>query len=209
MVIEGLPLFFLEMGIGQKFRRCALLSWKEIHPVFFGVGVGMLMVSIMLCLYYVVVIAWCCYYFFISFTSQLPWQKHLLCKNAAAYTNLYQEMEQFCSGQNATCKNTTTYLAYQRNYTNFPDCCVRDPPQYYFYHHTLQISPSIDDIGVGINGKLAGCLLFAWVITYLCIVKGIKSSGKVHVHDRYTSIRTDIFYKLFYGSSLLFLLKEK
>ena len=178
MVIEGLPLFFLEMGIGQRFRKCAILSWKEIHPVFFGLGVGMLMVSIMLCLYYVVVIAWCCYYFFISFTSQLPWQRQLLCKNWEPYSYLKDQLDA-CTKNTTHCYNTTRYYMLKNNVSNFPDCCVRDAPQYYFYHHTLQISPAIDDLGIGINGKLAGCLVFAWVITYLCIVKGIKSSGKV------------------------------
>lgn len=176
MVIEGLPLFFLELSIGQRMRKSAIKCWQDVHPALFGIGVACLMVSLMLCLYYVVVIAWCCYYFFISFTSLLPWEHDKLCNNYNAYTQLGEAVDQ-CK-RNSSCSNITR-ARLQSKYDNYPDCCVRDPPQYYFYHHTLQISTSIEDAGVGINGKLAGCLVFAWVITYLCVVKGIKSSGKV------------------------------
>ena len=176
MVIEGLPLFFLELSIGQRMRKSAIKCWQDVHPALFGIGVACLMVSLMLCLYYVVVIAWCCYYFFISFTSLLPWEHDKLCHQYTAFTQLGEAIDQ-CK-KNSSCANNTL-AGLQSDYDNFPDCCVRDPPQYYFYHHTLQISTGIEDAGVGINKKLAGCLVFAWVITYLCVVKGIKSSGKV------------------------------
>ncbi|XP_031549325.1 sodium- and chloride-dependent GABA transporter 2-like isoform X2 [Actinia tenebrosa] len=180
MLIEGLPLFFLELSIGQRMRKSAIMCWRDIHPCLFGIGVGCLMVSLMLCLYYVVVIAWCCYYFFISFTSELPWKKETLCHNWPAYNNILQAIKACESGSNPNCTtNSTLYLTLKSNESTFPDCCVRDPPQYYFYHHALQISSSIEDPGIGINIKLFGCLIFAWIITYLCVVKGIKSSGKV------------------------------
>ena len=177
MLIEGLPLFFLELSIGQRMRKSAIRCWQDVHPALFGIGVACLMVSLMLCLYYIVVIAWCCYYFFISFTSSLPWEHHKLCNNYDIFRNLKDAFED-CK-RNASCYETSTYYNLKENYTTFPDCCVRDPPQYYFYHHALQISKDIEAGGIGINGKLIGCLVFAWVITYLCVVKGIKSSGKV------------------------------
>ena len=180
MLIEGLPLFFLELSIGQRMRKSAILCWRDIHPCLFGIGVCCLVVSLMLCLYYVVVISWCCYYFFISFTSELPWKKELLCHNWDAYNSILTAIKACETGTNPNCTaNSTMLKALKHNESTFPDCCVRDPPQYYFYHHALQISTSIDDPGVGMNIKLLGCLVFAWVITYLCVVKGIKSSGKV------------------------------
>ena len=177
MVIEGLPLFFLELSIGQRMRKSALRCWKDVHPALFGIGVACLMVSLMLCMYYVVVIAWCCYYFFISFTKLLPWDHETLCPQYKNFKALEQDV-QICAS-NITCSNSTVYSDLKSQVDNFADCCVRDPPQFYFYHHALQISTSIEDGGIGMNWKLAGCLVFAWVITYLCVVKGIKSSGKV------------------------------
>ena len=51
-----------------------------------------------------------------------------------------------------------------------PDICYR--------RKVLKISSGIDDVGT-IKWDLALCLLLAWVVVYLCIWKGIKSSGKV------------------------------
>lgn len=180
MVIEGLPLFFLELSIGQRMRKSAIRCWQDVHPALFGIGVACLMVSLMLCLYYVIVIAWCCYYFFISFTNSLPWEHDKLCPGYNTFKALEREL-QACE-LNTTCF-ATNYTTLKMNYDTFPDCCVRDPPQYYFYHHALQISTDIEASGVGLNGKLVGCLVFAWIITYLCVVKGIKSSGKVLFND--------------------------
>ena len=45
-------------------------------------------------------------------------------------------------------------------------------------HNMLQLSSGIDEAG-SINWKLALCLLFAWIMVYFCIWKGIRTTGKV------------------------------
>ena len=46
-------------------------------------------------------------------------------------------------------------------------------------HRVLNISPTgISDMGP-VQWELALCLLGAWIIAFLCMIKGIKSSGKV------------------------------
>ena len=42
-------------------------------------------------------------------------------------------------------------------------------------------SNGIDDPGE-VLWDLCLCLLLAWIIVYLCLIKGVKSSGKVGVH---------------------------
>ena len=49
-------------------------------------------------------------------------------------------------------------------------------------NRVLSLSDGIEDLGV-LKWDLALCLLLAWVLVYVCICKGIKSSGKV---DSYT-----------------------
>eukprot|EP00794_Sanderia_malayensis_P007056 gene7056-7848_t len=170
MVIEGLPLFFIEFAIGQRFRKTAVLAWKEIHPALYGIGISCIVVSLALCVYYVIVLSWCVYYFYMSFTSNLPWDV----KNCINYPPFKKILDQIANAPNETVK--TKFKAVR---DSFPDCCVQDTPQWYFYHKALQISPAIDDAGVGLNTKLTVCLIVAWVVTYLCVVKGIQSSGKV------------------------------
>lgn len=43
----------------------------------------------------------------------------------------------------------------------------------------LNMSSGIDDGADEFLWQLALCLLLAWVVIFLCLVKGIKSSGKV------------------------------
>jgi solute carrier family 6 GABA transporter-like protein 6/8/11/12/13 len=48
----------------------------------------------------------------------------------------------------------------------------------YWENRVLGISKGIDDVG-SIQWELAGTLLIAWILCYICIFKGIKTSGKV------------------------------
>ena len=63
MIIEGLPLFFIEFAIGQRFRTAALSGWGRVSPALRGLGWSCIVVSCFLCVYYIVVLAWCIYYF--------------------------------------------------------------------------------------------------------------------------------------------------
>ena len=55
------------------------------------------------------------------------------------------------------------------------------PTQYFWYRVTLDVSSSIED-PAPFNLKIAVCLVIAWVLCYLCMIKGIASSGKVRNH---------------------------
>ena len=48
----------------------------------------------------------------------------------------------------------------------------------FFRKKVLHISSGIDDMGA-VRWDLALVLLFAWIVVYCCICKGIKTSGRV------------------------------
>lgn len=48
----------------------------------------------------------------------------------------------------------------------------------FYSNHVLGISSGIEETGV-ISLKMATCLFLAWVIVFLCLSKGVQSSGKV------------------------------
>ncbi|CAF3356088.1 unnamed protein product [Rotaria socialis] len=52
------------------------------------------------------------------------------------------------------------------------------PPEEYFDNYVLRRSGSLDQLGSP-NWALSLCLLLAWILVGLCIIQGIKSSGKV------------------------------
>nr|XP_046171059.1 sodium- and chloride-dependent transporter XTRP3-like [Oncorhynchus gorbuscha] len=145
LVLLGVPLFYMELAIGQKMRLGSIGAWRAINPYLGGVGLASVVTSMYLCLYYNVINAWSFWYFFHSFQSILPWAE------CPVNSNLTGHVEE--------CERAT-------------------PTQYFFYRETLDISGSIEENG-GIHMGQALCLLLAWMIVYLFIVKGVKSTGKV------------------------------
>ncbi|KAM9247624.1 sodium-dependent proline transporter-like [Leptosomus discolor] len=83
----GLPLFLMELSLGQYGAAGPLAVWK-CCPLLKGVGVAMLTVSSLVSLYYNVLLAWAFYYLGSSFQSPLPWSCDApgnaeLCQNAS------------------------------------------------------------------------------------------------------------------------------
>ena len=68
LVFEGIPLFYLELALGQRIRQGAIGVWKQFHPYLIGIGVASMVVSFTVGLYYNVIIAWCFWYLCNSFT---------------------------------------------------------------------------------------------------------------------------------------------
>lgn len=149
MVVEGAPLFLLELGLGQRLRQGSLGVWTMISPWWSGLGIASTIVSYLVGLYYNVIIAWCFYYLFNSFKSPLPFS---MCPNETI------------PGVNIT----------------FPveECELSSETAYFWYRQTIDASPSISETG-GIKWWMALCLVLSWLLVWLCIMKGIQSSGKV------------------------------
>ncbi|XP_020832370.1 sodium-dependent neutral amino acid transporter B(0)AT1 [Phascolarctos cinereus] len=85
LVLEGVPLLFLEFAIGQRLRRGSVGVWSSIHPALKGVGIASMFVSFMVGLYYNTIIAWVMWYFFNSFQEPLPWSTCPLNQNRTGY----------------------------------------------------------------------------------------------------------------------------
>ena len=69
LVTMGLPLYFLEMAIGQRIRQAPLTMWYKIAKPFAGLGFAAVSVSFFVGLYYTMIIAWSFYYLFVSFAG--------------------------------------------------------------------------------------------------------------------------------------------
>lgn len=88
LAIEGIPIFYLELAIGQRLRKGAIGVWNQVSPYMAGIGIASAVVSFNVALYYNTIIAWCLYYFFNSFRGELPWSKCPLQHNSnGSYTN--------------------------------------------------------------------------------------------------------------------------
>lgn len=59
---------------------------------------------------------------------------------------------------------------------------------YIVSNRVLRKTESINE-GGEVLWDLALCLLLGWIVIYLCLIKGVKSSGKVQTHaDKYAFI---------------------
>ena len=74
-----------------------------------------------------------------------------------------------------------------------------------FRLRVLKIGNALDEPGT-VNWDLALCLLLAWIICYLCVFKGVKSTGKVRdlgnddiLFGVYSSASITSFFKEFFG----------
>ncbi|XP_017492044.1 PREDICTED: sodium- and chloride-dependent glycine transporter 1-like isoform X1 [Rhagoletis zephyria] len=64
----------------------------------------------------------------------------------------------------------------KRNFTHHTG--FRTPADEFFHYEILQVSDSIEELG-GIVWPLFYCLIFVWLSVYVCIIRGIKTVGKV------------------------------
>jgi len=208
LLISGLPLFFLELSLGQYAAKGPLKVFGRMAPAAKGLGYGMLMISFLVVIYYNLIIAWTIYYTFVGFTSELPWT---YCGNTSLTSvNCFQRtQEQNCfnssSGTqtwwNKTCtdvdevcqhfgfelsdeRNNETDRALCQNATGSYDLNIvykRVTPSEDYFKRTmlgLEEDTTWDNMG-GLKGDLVGCLFAAWFIVCLCLIKGVQSSGKV------------------------------
>lgn len=61
--------------------------------------------------------------------------------------------------------------------TTVQECAGTSPTSYFWFRKALDITDSIDESGT-FNPIMTGCLLAAWTIVSLAMIKGIKSSAK-------------------------------
>ncbi|EGW10894.1 Orphan sodium- and chloride-dependent neurotransmitter transporter NTT4 [Cricetulus griseus] len=149
LIIIGIPLFFLELAVGQRIRRGSIGVWHYVCPRLGGIGFSSCIVCLFVGLYYNVIIGWSVFYFFKSFQYPLPWSECPVIRNGTVAGKLVE-----------------------------PECEKSSATTYFWYREALDISNSISESG-GLNWKMTLCLLVAWSIVGMAVVKGIQSSGKV------------------------------
>ena len=60
-------------------------------------------------------------------------------------------------------------------FTENPECLASSPTQYFWYRETLNVAETIET-ATDFNWTIAVSLLLAWLLVYLCIIKGITEN---------------------------------
>ncbi|XP_037040212.1 sodium- and chloride-dependent glycine transporter 1-like [Bradysia coprophila] len=152
----GIPLFFMETCLGQ-FASTGCISMFKITPIFKGVGIAIMIVNLVTLTYFNIIIAYPVIFMLKSWSAVLPWQE---CNNQWNTINCIQ----ITSQNNGA--NHTNQLPF------------KTPADEFFHNEILKISSGIDNLG-GIVWSVFWADLLVWVIVYFCIMKGVKSVGKV------------------------------
>ncbi|XP_077306890.1 sodium- and chloride-dependent glycine transporter 1 isoform X1 [Lithobates pipiens] len=167
LIFCGIPLFFMELSFGQFASQGCLGVWR-ISPMFKGVGYGMMVVSTYIGIYYNVVICIAFYYFFMSMNRILPWT---YCNNKWNTAN--------CVGVLDPSTNSSNFTSHQDLSSILNQTIKRtSPSEEYWKNYVLKLSDDIGNFGE-VRLPILGCLGLSWVVVFLCLIRGVKSSGKV------------------------------
>ncbi|KAK3758155.1 hypothetical protein RRG08_060812 [Elysia crispata] len=78
LIFGGLPLFYMELALGQ-YQRCGCFTvWKRLCPMLKGIGASICVIACLVSWYYNTIVSWAVYFLFSSFTNSPPW---LSCNN--------------------------------------------------------------------------------------------------------------------------------
>ncbi|XP_058458136.1 sodium-dependent dopamine transporter isoform X1 [Malaya genurostris] len=179
LLVGGIPLFYMELALGQFNRKGAITCWGRLVPLFKGIGYAVVLIAFYVDFYYNVIIAWSLRFFFASFTSNLPWE---LCNNEWN-TVLCRPFE--FGGHNGTATVIAVAEALNGSLANVTTVVVNETKfasaaSEYFNNYILELDKSdgLHDLG-SIKWDMALCLLAVYLICYFSLWKGISTSGKV------------------------------
>ncbi|CAD5113084.1 DgyrCDS2274 [Dimorphilus gyrociliatus] len=223
LAFVGMPVFMFELSIGQFTSSGALTCWK-FAPLFKGVGVGMVIVSGMVGVYYNMIIGWSIWYLISSFINvkDLEWSDcdkkwnnpnctGLMNKDAALMCNSSIKDEGFDNisrGPDGWCyvSRNLTFGNFRDTFHNVPigiydkdlhkalktnhenHTKMELPTEQYLYNYMLKRNDfengklvteyNMDNFG-SVQWDLTLAYIAAWIIVFLSLCKGVKSSGKV------------------------------
>ncbi|XP_046360488.2 sodium- and chloride-dependent glycine transporter 1-like [Haliotis rufescens] len=192
LLVIGIPMFYLEVCLGQFSGTSSLSAWK-LCPLFKGIGWGCCIVSGITSIYYVAVLAWVMFYFINSFYPTLPW---FTCDNwwntdtcigpvhdNGTGVNLTIQVAASSSDAGYISDNVTVLLRSSIGNMSFRNvsrtgCGDKTAAEEFWQYYVLRKSDGLEDMGT-FQPHLVGCLFVSWLLIFLCLIKGIKSLGKV------------------------------
>ncbi|KAL1442490.1 hypothetical protein MTO96_030772 [Rhipicephalus appendiculatus] len=197
MLLVGKPMYFMEVAVGQFTSLGPMSMWRCL-PIAKGVGAAMVVVSLIVAVYYNVILAYTVFYMAQSFRSVLPWQDcfewwgadpetcYVRTSNVERCVSVegnlvreYMNITNVTNGVLIVANNMTAVVPTDVFTSRYDNCtnATQTASQQFWERYVLNITSGIDDLGV-IRWDLTLCLLASWVVVFLCLMKGVKSTGK-------------------------------
>ncbi|KAM9786121.1 sodium- and chloride-dependent creatine transporter 1 [Neosynchiropus ocellatus] len=187
--IGGIPVFFLEIALGQFMKQGGVSAWN-IAPLFKGLGLASMVIVFFCNTYYIMILVWGLYFLFHSFTNPLPWAT---CGHPWNTANCTEDFQRAC--HNRSVAQAALVSAAPANFSSGPllnltsaqlllnSSCLetegmRSSVIEFWERKVLRLSGGLHEPG-DISYEMVLCLIGTWVIVYFCMWKGVKSTGKV------------------------------
>lgn len=169
MAICGIPLFFLEVSIGQYLGVGGMSVVGQLAPIFKGVGYSAIMMVFLENVYYIIVVTWTLFYLFQTFFDlpSLPWSS---CEKGNG------------TWANYKCWNPDDGIPFNQSRPflehNISEIDSETAVEQFWNNEVLHMSSGIEEVGY-VQWDLLGYLILAWTVVYCVIWKGLHNSGKV------------------------------
>ncbi|EYC03022.1 hypothetical protein Y032_0096g2905 [Ancylostoma ceylanicum] len=156
LLVGGLPMFYMELALGQFHRSGCVSIWRKVCPLFKGIGYGICFICTFIACFYNAIISHAVYFVVSSIAFEVPWKT---CNN---------------SWNTPLCTDTLNATLGKSGER------LTTPSEEFYFHRVLEIQKStgFDDIG-GVKPSMALCLAFVFLLVYFALWKGPKSSGKM------------------------------
>ena len=161
-IFVGIPIFFLEVCVGQYTSQGGITAWSMLAPITTGIGYGSIILTSVINIYYIVVLGWAIYYMFASFDSN-----ENLIKKWGTCDNPWNDPIACQADVKATTNNSTKALYIS-------------PIEEYFEKQVLNSADTMTfETLTNVNWNMVLCVLGGWMLCYFCVWKGVKCTGKV------------------------------
>uniref|UniRef100_A0A914XLC4 Transporter n=1 Tax=Plectus sambesii TaxID=2011161 RepID=A0A914XLC4_9BILA len=207
MTFAGFPVFYLELVIGQYSQVTPYLLYQRMCPLFNGLGLTMIMITFFTAIYYNISLAWSLRYMYAGIFESVPWSK-CRPLNDSGNELCYDDKIGITCTYNCTINdpqsdlNATSYYdgacrtKYElqslvdsgkvNDYRSFYCTALQNgstllTPAQEYNNYVLGYDPKGEifaSLGTP-KWDLIVALAASWVMVFLVLIKGIKSSGKV------------------------------
>ena len=195
LLLLGIPMYTMELALGQYARHSPNVLFSQLAPLFSGVGYGIIIMNSLVCFYYNMVITWIIFFVGASFRNELAWSRCDHSYNSADCFTIAGDKQ--CKNQSSGAEifwNNTCYplseFREQWNFTSSNNSCDYDRGNKFKNSRTLSSDEYFNNYVLGmknyyLNGfsrlrwEISLCLLSAWLLVGMCIFQGIKAFGQI------------------------------
>ncbi|CAP35877.1 Protein CBG18418, partial [Caenorhabditis briggsae] len=161
-ILFGLPCVYLEFALGQFHGRSPPFVYRRMMPILEGFGWGGASIAAIVSIYFMLLIAWISVYFFnVIIGNSGKWGQ---CDNPW--------------NDPATCFNIPAQEMCRKGFNHSRMIYMNGSAKKTFRNFIVRPSTTLTDIN-SLNWPVFIAMVIAWILTVICITKGMKFIGKL------------------------------